>query len=212
VYAVDAIGDVPYPLDLALAQGQLARLGVWSPDPEFESVPIVGRVHLAGKVIEHELGYRAERARIAEILPLPGYDAWTDAVSQRYGVPVGDPPPELEPHSVPLFGFGCPGPSTPQAPSGHANPFPGTSLWCLALSVFMVVNAFRGILMNGGPHWSQWWLWPIAMISALVALVSFLTVLGWLGNVLEPRAQTPASPSSPDRGIPEPPIHHPRPY
>ena len=33
---------------------------------------VLGRVALSGKVIEHDFGYRAERARIAELIPFRG--------------------------------------------------------------------------------------------------------------------------------------------
>src|SRR5262249_30909199 len=33
---------------------------------------VLGKVAFAGKVIEHSLGYRAERARILELIPVPG--------------------------------------------------------------------------------------------------------------------------------------------
>jgi hypothetical protein len=56
---------------------------------------IVGKVRLAGKIIEHDRGYRAERARIVELLPTEGKSQLTESVAGRYGVPIGDEIPAL---------------------------------------------------------------------------------------------------------------------
>jgi hypothetical protein len=63
--------------------------------PPFRSVVpmppfLVGKVQLAGKVIEHEDGYRAERARIAEILPTPGQEPLAELVAETYGAKVSE--------------------------------------------------------------------------------------------------------------------------
>jgi hypothetical protein len=50
---------------------------------------VLGRVLLAGKVIEHETGYRAERARIAELIPTTTDAGTTLALASRLGLPVG---------------------------------------------------------------------------------------------------------------------------
>ena len=50
---------------------------------------VLGRVLLAGKVIEHETGYRAERARIGELTPTTNDGGITLALASRLGVPVG---------------------------------------------------------------------------------------------------------------------------
>ncbi|MGH2692303.1 MAG: hypothetical protein ACRDHM_07335 [Actinomycetota bacterium] len=55
---------------------------------------VVGRVELAGKVIEHDLGYRAGRARIAALIPVEGRDPFTREVSRLTGIPL-DPPIRL---------------------------------------------------------------------------------------------------------------------
>jgi hypothetical protein len=56
-----------------------------------EEVFVLGRVELAGKVIEHALGYRAERARIVELLPLRDQQRTVEAIARRVGVGVGQP-------------------------------------------------------------------------------------------------------------------------
>ena len=50
---------------------------------------VLGRVLLAGKVIEHEFGYRAERARIAELIPTTLDGGITRALASRLELPVG---------------------------------------------------------------------------------------------------------------------------
>lgn len=47
---------------------------------------VIGRVDLAGKVIEHTDGFRAERARIAEILPLEGQTGVAMRLANHLGV------------------------------------------------------------------------------------------------------------------------------
>jgi len=55
-----------------------------------EEDTILGRVELAGKIVEHEFGYRAERARIAELLPFAGTESKVMAVAAGLGLPVGE--------------------------------------------------------------------------------------------------------------------------
>ena len=50
---------------------------------------LLGRVLLAGKVIEHDSGYRAERARIAELMPTTTDGGMTRSLAARLGLPVG---------------------------------------------------------------------------------------------------------------------------
>jgi hypothetical protein len=67
---------------------------------------VLGRVKLAGKIIEHELGYRAERARIVELIPWQGSEHLVSRLALRIGVAVGDSvvpfahmPPDHDPSS-----------------------------------------------------------------------------------------------------------------
>jgi hypothetical protein len=61
--------------------------------PYREADLVIGRVYLAGKVIEHDFGYRAERARIAELIPVAGADRAALRVANRLGLRLGAPPP-----------------------------------------------------------------------------------------------------------------------
>jgi hypothetical protein len=49
---------------------------------------VLGRVQLAGKIVEHELGYRAERARIVELIPIRGTEREIHAIATQLGVGV----------------------------------------------------------------------------------------------------------------------------
>jgi hypothetical protein len=50
---------------------------------------VLGRVFLAGKVIEHAFGYRAERARIVELIPTTVDRGITRTLASRLELPVG---------------------------------------------------------------------------------------------------------------------------
>ena len=54
---------------------------------------ILGRVDLAGKIIEHEHGYRAERARVTELIPLATDEENSIRLAGALGLPLGDPFP-----------------------------------------------------------------------------------------------------------------------
>lgn len=58
------------------------------PADELNSI-VFGRVELAGKVIEHETGYRAERAHIAELIPTTTDGGVTLSIARRLGLPLG---------------------------------------------------------------------------------------------------------------------------
>ena len=49
---------------------------------------LMGRVELAGKVIEHERGYRAERARIVGLVPIEGATRDVMRFGNRLGIPI----------------------------------------------------------------------------------------------------------------------------
>ena len=175
-------------------------------------VGILGKVELAGKVIEHDGGYRAERARIAEIVALPGFARWTEAVSKRYGVPVGDPiPPGTLQSAWSICTCGGPHPILPHR--HHApieqEPSPVLSAGWLAASVFFLLIAIRGILMDHGPHWSEWWLWLIALGAVAVAAHSLIVV--W-PSVAGFRIWEARGSDAPAGGGPPPAPSHPRPY
>jgi hypothetical protein len=63
--------------------------------PEFgpESGWIFGKVELAGKIIEHDDGYRAERARVAELIPHEGNKTNSSRLANLLGLRLGNPIP-----------------------------------------------------------------------------------------------------------------------
>ena len=52
---------------------------------------VLGRVLLAGKVIEHAQGYRAERARIAELILVRGTEGTVAPLAAALGLPMEAP-------------------------------------------------------------------------------------------------------------------------
>ena len=52
---------------------------------------VLGRVELAGKIIEHDRGYRAERARIVELIPFRGTQQSVMILAARLGLPISEP-------------------------------------------------------------------------------------------------------------------------
>jgi DNA-binding NarL/FixJ family response regulator len=56
-----------------------------------EDAKVLGRIELAGKIIEHEHGYRAERARIAELIPVQGTERDVMRLATGLGLPTGQP-------------------------------------------------------------------------------------------------------------------------
>jgi hypothetical protein len=77
-------------LDLELPEQDGVRSGV-----------ILGRVELAGKIIEHDFGYRAEVARIVELFPIRGHEADAGCIARLLGLPLGPPVPGRQPSRPP---------------------------------------------------------------------------------------------------------------
>ena len=76
--------------------------GIYHLLPTFGQSPgqvVLGRILLSGKVIEHVSGYRAERARIAELIPFRGTERSVMVLAHRLGVgmaPAVEPPSQEE--------------------------------------------------------------------------------------------------------------------
>jgi hypothetical protein len=77
-----------HPEDVVARFGRVTRL-------------VLGRVRLAGKVIVHDMGYRAQRARIDALLPTSWNETLTALVALRWQIPIDrsfvlhlDPEPE----------------------------------------------------------------------------------------------------------------------
>jgi hypothetical protein len=66
-------------------------MGLFGMPFERAQLYVLGRVLLAGKVIEHANGYRAERARIAELIPVTGTERTVAGLAAVLGLPMGAP-------------------------------------------------------------------------------------------------------------------------
>jgi hypothetical protein len=75
---------------------------------------ILGRVELAGKIIEHDDGYRAQKARIAELIPIEGDEPNGMRLAALLGVTLGDPVAVVRLPSPPSRWLPPDGPSTPR--------------------------------------------------------------------------------------------------
>jgi hypothetical protein len=52
---------------------------------------VAGRIQMAGKIIEHQHGFRAERARIVELFPIEGTEPCVRVLGAQLRVPIGPP-------------------------------------------------------------------------------------------------------------------------
>jgi hypothetical protein len=77
-----------YPDHLAVFAEAITDQAAHFPQVEGEEGVVFGRVQLAGKVIEHATGYRAERARIAELIPTTTDAGVTLSLASRLHLPV----------------------------------------------------------------------------------------------------------------------------
>jgi hypothetical protein len=83
-------------------------------DERRDSGWILGRVELAGKIIEHDDGYRAQRARIAELIPIEGDESNGMRLAALLGMTLCDTVAAVG--SIPPLPWWLPpdGPSTPR--------------------------------------------------------------------------------------------------
>jgi DNA-binding CsgD family transcriptional regulator len=89
-YAVKSLSTLEHVLPFATPRSLSLAHGA---EPGAATFDVAGRVDLAGKVVEHDLGYRAERMRIAELRPYAGTEQTVERFARRLGVPVGEPVP-----------------------------------------------------------------------------------------------------------------------
>ena len=120
---------------------------------------VLGRILLSGKVIEHDFGYRAERARIAELIPFRGSERSVMVLAHRLGVGMGS---AVEPNSrreALLYTLRAPQ-RRPPARRATASPDPMGSLAAGVLAIVGLVAAFIIAVVGGFP--------PIALIALSV--------------------------------------------
>ena len=75
---------------------------------------ILGRVELAGKIIEHDDGYRAQKARIAELIPIEGDEPNGMRLAALLGVTLCDTVAAVRSTPPPPWWLPPDGPSTPR--------------------------------------------------------------------------------------------------
>jgi len=97
-YALKSLSTLRRLLPIGAPRALLLALGA---GPEAATFPIAGRVDLAGKVIEHDLGYRAERMRITEFRAFAGAEHPVMRFARRIGVPVGKSIPDPRASIIP---------------------------------------------------------------------------------------------------------------
>jgi hypothetical protein len=130
---------------------------------------IVGRVELAGKVIEHDRGYRAGLARVAEILPIEGQRVRNEAVAHRFGVPIGK--------EIPASSIRTPvglrrGPS-------HVRSSGGSWGSVIGLALVAVSNAFSRFAEAQGIDPSGWWVVAIILAAGTAFAAMLWTQHRW---------------------------------
>ena len=84
-YATKARDDSPS-LEMVVSVG--AEIHSTGTSAELHGM-VFGCLHLAGRVIEHDFGYRAERARIVELIPTSDDRGSTELLAARLDLPLG---------------------------------------------------------------------------------------------------------------------------
>jgi hypothetical protein len=121
---------------------------------------VLGRVLLSGKVIEHEIGYRAERARIAELIPFRGSERSVMVLANRLGVRMAA---AVEPRargwpSIPTFGPPPPAPIV----AGSDDTMADAALGVIG-ALFLFTAA--ALLVTGA------WVPPLGLVLAAVMML-----------------------------------------
>jgi hypothetical protein len=111
---------------------------------------VLGRILLSGKVIEHESGYRAERARIAELIPFRGSERSVMVLAHRLGVGMGY---AVGPASISMeeIHLALAGRSAPPPARAKASPVPLGSATAGILAIVGLVAALIIAVVGGWP-------------------------------------------------------------
>lgn len=83
---------------------------------------IVGKVQLAGKVIEHDEGYRAELARVLEFMPFRGQETVAEVLALTYGTRVSTELAGLDPPEPFVLALPPPAPTAQTRPEPRLSP------------------------------------------------------------------------------------------
>ena len=142
-------------LDLAVSHAGILHLSTQGQAPV---QVVLGRILLSGKVIEHESGYRAERARVAELIPFRGTERSIMVLAHRLGVGMA---PAVEPGSPEeLFDLvGTPPSRRRRSPQASPDPLRSPAAGVLAIVGLIAASI---IVLAGGPP-----LIPLVVVSTL---------------------------------------------
>jgi hypothetical protein len=160
-------------LDFAVARTGMLHLmarhrggqGIWH-DPV-----VLGRVLLSGKVIEHDFGYRAERARIAELIPFRSTERSIMVLADRLGVgmaPAVEPGSRDEADLRPLLGTVALSPAHALAPRKVPTPPPTDPLTGPVAGVLAIVALIVSSLLILAGVWQPPLLvalWSLAQVG-----------------------------------------------
>jgi hypothetical protein len=125
---------------------------------------VLGRAELAGKVIEHEYGYRAERARIVQLIPIRGSQRLVRILALRLDVPVGRPITLRWPNVAP------PAPARQRHPGESKTPAPHRSKWsAIRIAVICLLGLLYLIAFHAESH-ADGWGEAIVMIPVTLCL------------------------------------------
>jgi hypothetical protein len=152
-----AVKELPYvaPVTWALRTGS--------------AVYLLGTVELAGKVIEHDRGYRAERARVLEILPAPGQESLAEHVAAAYGARVSDDLIEAFPR------LQARGRRTPPSAPRRRRWVRGRREWTTIAWTPFIALMLSGLARAEGPYLSEHpALWITVLATAVIAGVAWI--------------------------------------
>lgn len=144
--------------DLDVAVSHAGIYHFWTIRGQGPGPVVLGRVLLAGKVIEHESGYRAERARVAELIPFRGTERSIMVLAHRLGVGMA---PAVEPSTAEeVFDLALtPPPRRRRIPLAARDPLSSPAAGLLAIVGLIAASV---IVLAGGPP-----LIPLVVVSIL---------------------------------------------
>ena len=142
-------------LDDAVSHAPIFRLSTQGLPPV---QVVLGRILLSGKVIEHESGYRAERARVAELIPFRGTERSIMVLAHRLGVGMA---PAVEPRAPEelLDLVVTPPPRRRRIPQVAPDPMSSPAAGVLGIVGLLAASV---IVLAGGPP-----LVPLVILSIL---------------------------------------------
>ncbi len=150
---------------------------------------VLGRIQLSGKVIEHAIGYRAERARIAELIPFDGTERSVMVLANRLGVGLAPaveprPPDEVMDGHLPRLTSG----SAPRSAPRRLPPDRDT-VWGPIAGIVAVVSLLAAVVLTAAGVWQ-----PTPGVI-LAALLHGLRATGPIARAFRRRRNRPRHPA-----------------